>query len=69
MRPLASFRRDLSGASAAQYTLILALGGAGVAAGMFLLTDAFTGATRDAAGCIRHATACAPQAERETQAG
>lgn len=43
---------DDSGASAAEYALILAIVGAGIAAAALLLGDAITAAMSDAAGRI-----------------
>lgn len=47
-----SFLRDDSGASAAEYALILAIVGAGIALAAVGLGDAITTAMDDAAGCI-----------------
>ena len=69
MSKLASFLQDDTGASAAQYSLILALGGAAVAAAMMLLGDAIGESARGAAACLKRAATCAGQVEIETQAG
>lgn len=49
---LKNFVRDESGASAAEYVLILAIIGTGIAAGSILLGDAIGGAMTEAAGEI-----------------
>ena len=53
--------RDQSGASAAEYALILAIIGAGIAVAAFNLGDAISDAMSDAGSCINaqpSATAC-----------
>ena len=47
-----AFVKDESGASAAEYALILAIVGAGIAAAAILLGDAIANAVEDAATCI-----------------
>jgi pilus assembly protein Flp/PilA len=47
-----SFVADESGASAAEYALILAIVGAGIAAAAFALGDAISVAMSDATACI-----------------
>ena len=49
---LKNFVRDESGASAAEYVLILAIVGSGIAAGALLLGDSIKGALSDASGYI-----------------
>jgi pilus assembly protein Flp/PilA len=49
---LKSFVTDESGASAAEYALILAIVGAGIAGAALLLGDAITGAMETAANTI-----------------
>jgi pilus assembly protein Flp/PilA len=46
---------DESGASAAEYALILAIVGTGIAFAAFTLGDAITGAMDDATDCIENA--------------
>ncbi|QIG55106.1 Flp family type IVb pilin [Altererythrobacter sp. BO-6] len=50
-----TFLRDESGASAAEYALILAIVGAGIAGAAFALGGAITGAMGDATACINNA--------------
>ena len=52
MNTLIGFARDENGASAAEYALILAIVGAGIAAAAILLGDAIANAVEDAATCI-----------------
>ena len=47
-----SFLRDESGASAAEYALILAIIGTGIAAAAFALGESITGAMDKAVDCI-----------------
>ena len=47
-----SFLRDESGASAAEYALILAIIGSGIAVAAITLGGAITSAVEDAADCI-----------------
>lgn len=49
---LKNFLRDESGASAAEYALILAIVGAGIALAAVTLGTAISGAMTDAAACI-----------------
>ena len=51
-----SFLRDDSGASAAEYALILAIVGTGIAAAAFALGGAIGGAMSTATNCITNAT-------------
>jgi pilus assembly protein Flp/PilA len=50
-----SFVADESGASAAEYALILAIVGAGIAAAAFALGGAIKDSMNDAAACISNA--------------
>lgn len=50
-----TFLRDESGASAAEYALILAIVGAGIAFASFQLGDAISGAMNSAELCIESA--------------
>lgn len=50
---LKSFVRDESGASAAEYALILAIVGTGIAFAAFNLGGAIRGAMSDATNCIK----------------
>lgn len=54
-----TFLRDESGASAAEYALILAIVGAGIAGAAFLLGEAITEAMGDASDCIDGTTPAA----------
>lgn len=54
---LKDFVRDESGASAAEYALILAIVGTGIALAAFSLGEAITGAMNDAEACIENAAA------------
>mgnify|MGYP003147009435 CR=1 FL=1 len=49
---LNNFVRDESGASAAEYALILAIVGTGIAAAAFSLGETISGAMSDAEACI-----------------
>ena len=51
-----SFLRDDSGASAAEYALILAIVGTGIAVAAVLLGNAISGAMTTATNCINSAT-------------
>ena len=51
---LSAFLRDESGASAAEYALILAVVGAGIVAGAIALSSAVGGAMTDASTCINN---------------
>ena len=53
---LKNFAADESGASAAEYALILAIVGTGIAGAAFLLGDAIGGAMNTATSCITNAT-------------
>jgi pilus assembly protein Flp/PilA len=55
MNKIVAFLRDESGASAAEYALILAIVGAGIAAASILLGGAINTAMTDAANCITNA--------------
>lgn len=50
------FARDESGAAAAEYALILAVVGAGIAGAAFLLGGAISGAMAEATTCINSIT-------------
>lgn len=52
---LTGFLRDESGASAAEYALILAIVGTGIALAASDLGDAISGAMDDATSCIENA--------------
>ncbi|QZD91826.1 Flp family type IVb pilin [Qipengyuania xiapuensis] len=54
-----AFLRDESGASAAEYALILAIVGAGIAGAAFALGTAIDGEMEAAADCIDGTTAAA----------
>ncbi len=54
---LKNFVRDESGASAAEYVLILAIVGSAIAAGALTLGDSIGGALSDASGAIDDAAA------------
>ena len=60
MTKFVSFFKDESGASAAEYALILAIVGAGIAVAAIALGDAITNSLDDAADCIEshNSTAC-----------
>lgn len=59
-----SFLRDDSGASAAEYALILAIVGSGIAVAAFTLGGNISTAMTDAGGCIANpGTAAAPNAQ------
>lgn len=51
------FVRDESGASAAEYALILVIVGVGIVLGALALGDSIAGAMSDAATCIDNGTA------------
>lgn len=53
---LKDFIRDDSGASAAEYALILAIVGVGIAGAAFALGNAITGAMSTATKCINNKT-------------
>ena len=50
--------RDQSGASAAEYALILAIVGAGIAAATLLLGQSISNSMSSASDCITKGTAC-----------
>ena len=52
MKTLFAYLKDESGASAAEYALILAIVGAGIAAAMVALGGSITTAVNNAAACI-----------------
>ena len=52
MKTFLRMLKDQSGASAAEYALILAIVGAGIAGAAILLGDAITGAMTSASTCI-----------------
>lgn len=52
MQAIKNFWHDESGASAAEYALILALVGAGIASATFALGEAIRGAINEATDCI-----------------
>lgn len=56
MTKLISFLRDDSGASAAEYALILAIVGTGIALAMVTLGANISDAVKGAANCIKDAT-------------
>lgn len=55
MQKIVSFLKEETGASAAEYALILAIVGAGIAAAVFALGGAISGAVQGAADCINNA--------------
>lgn len=55
---IARLVRDDSGASAAEYALILAIIGAGIAAASLALGNSISGAMSSAGDCISDATSC-----------
>lgn len=57
---LKNFVRDESGASAAEYALILAIVGTGIALAAWNLGDAVRGAMSDATTCISGTTTASP---------
>lgn len=57
MKTFINMLKDQSGASAAEYALILAIVGTGIAVAAFLLGGAITGAMDDARSCIDGASA------------
>ncbi|MHA6317987.1 Flp family type IVb pilin [Altererythrobacter sp. CAU 1778] len=56
MKMIKNFLRDESGASAAEYALILAIVGTGIAVAAFGLGNAITGALDDSTECIQGVT-------------
>lgn len=59
MKTFINMLKDESGASAAEYALILALVGVGIATAAVVLGDAITGAMNSATSCIDGATSAA----------
>ena len=57
MKTFINLLKDEAGASAAEYALILAIVGTGIAVAAFLLGGAITGAMDDARSCIDGASA------------
>jgi pilus assembly protein Flp/PilA len=53
-----SFVRDETGASAAEYALILAIVGTGIAAAAIALGDAISGSIQGAADCVTTPAGC-----------
>jgi len=53
MQNFVSFLKDESGASAAEYALILAIIGAGVGVAVFSLGTAITGKVKTATNCLK----------------
>ena len=56
MRNFINMLRDESGASAAEYALILAIVGAGIAVAAYTLGQAISGAMDSAASCVASAS-------------
>lgn len=56
MKTFINMLRDESGASAAEYALILAIVGSGIALAAFTLGGAISGAMNDASSCISATT-------------
>ena len=56
MKTFINLLNDDSGASAAEYALILAIVGTGIAAAAFVLGGAISGAMTNAAACINSST-------------
>ena len=56
LNSIKSFIRDESGAAAAEYALILAIVGAGIAVAAFTLGGAISGAMDSAASCVSSAS-------------
>jgi pilus assembly protein Flp/PilA len=54
MKKLASFLREESGASAAEYALILAIVGVGIVTATIGLRNAVSGAISNAANCVKN---------------
>lgn len=55
-----NFVRDKSGAAAAEYALILAIVGAGIAAAVFALGGSISGAMTKATACINAGSSATP---------
>lgn len=58
MTKFASFLKDETGASAAEYALILAIVGAGIAIAAITLGDTISNAMSDASSCISAPDSC-----------
>jgi pilus assembly protein Flp/PilA len=58
MTVLKNLWNDESGASAAEYALILAIVGIGIVTAAIALGDAISGAMTDAAACIESTASC-----------
>jgi pilus assembly protein Flp/PilA len=58
MQKLISFLKDESGASAAEYALLLAIIGAGVGVAVFSLGGAISTAIGKATNCVTNSTSC-----------
>jgi pilus assembly protein Flp/PilA len=58
MNKIVAFLRDESGASAAEYALILAIVGAGIAVAAIALGESISGAMDKAGDCIENADNC-----------
>jgi pilus assembly protein Flp/PilA len=56
MNKLVSFLREESGASAAEYALILAIVGVGIVTATVTLRNAISGAISNAANCVSNAS-------------
>jgi pilus assembly protein Flp/PilA len=63
MTRLRAFLRDRSGATAAQYAMIVAITGAGIAIGAIALGDAIGDSARNTARCIRSVASCSVQVD------
>ena len=68
MKMIKNFLRDESGASAAEYALILAIVGTGIAFAAFGLGNAITGALDDSTACIEGVTATDTDSDPATPA-
>jgi len=58
MSYIRNFIRDESGAAAAEYALILAIVGAGIAGAALFLGEKISGAIHDAGTCVENQTNC-----------
>lgn len=58
MSKILNFLKDESGASAAEYALILAIVGVGIVTAAGTLKDAIAGAMSDAGSCISDTSTC-----------
>ncbi len=56
MQKLIAFLKDESGASAAEYALLLAIIGAGVGVAVFALGGSIAGAIQKASNCVGNST-------------